>query len=501
MSATTPLPAAQRALARTGRPAETIAARVRARPRLSVATVATLSALLYAADSWRRYATFRTAGFDAGIFDQAIRHYASFEAPVSSLKGFSLLGDHFSPILATIAPLFWIWPDVRMLGFVAAALIAVSVFPVYAFTERRFGHRVGLLTAGAYVFWWPIQALVEFDFHEIAFAVPLVAFLIDALDQRRRLRTVALCVALLLVREDMGFVVAMVAIILALRGERRLAGALAAGGIGAFVLATHIVIPEFAPGGAWSYWMYPSLGPDAQHAVLHVARHPLATLELFVSAPLKRVTLACLLLPPMLLAVASPYSLLAVPILAERLLGSRELLWGVQFHYNSILAPIVVMATVDVLARAPARRPRRSLRTAALAFFAATVLVGTALAGPLFPLHDLFTPSGWRATAHSRAQAAAIARLPAHVCVAADDHLIPHLIGRDTVTVATGEPGRASWIVIDTDADSTGGGLSLEPRSVLAAVERLGFRETWSQGPLHVLHRAAPASAACARTD
>ena len=150
-----------------------------------LAGLAALSAFLYALDDWRRYASYRSAGYDVGIFDQAIRHYARLEAPVSSLKGvgFSLLGDHFSPILAVLAPAFWIWPDTRMLGIVLGVLVAASVFPVYAFCERRLGPGLALLTSAAYVFWWPIQGLVGFDFHEIAFAVPLMAWLIDALDR------------------------------------------------------------------------------------------------------------------------------------------------------------------------------------------------------------------------------------------------------------------------------------------------------------------------------
>jgi hypothetical protein len=116
--------------------------------RALLVALALVSGSLYALEDWRRYATFQSAGYDVGIFDQGIRHYAHFEAPVSSLKGvgFSLLGDHFSPILAVLAPVFWIWSDTRVLGLVLGALIAASIFPVYAFSERRLGPGLALLT-------------------------------------------------------------------------------------------------------------------------------------------------------------------------------------------------------------------------------------------------------------------------------------------------------------------------------------------------------------------
>ena len=63
------------------------------------------------------YHTFQTSSYDLVIFDQAVRSYAHFEPGISIVKGvhngfgphFSVLGDHWSPILAALAPLYWIY--------------------------------------------------------------------------------------------------------------------------------------------------------------------------------------------------------------------------------------------------------------------------------------------------------------------------------------------------------------------------------------------------------
>ena len=62
--------------------------------------------------------------YEYGIFDQAIRDYAHFRAPIVPLKGpgYNLLGDHFHPLIAVLAPLYWIWDDARMLLIAQAAL-------------------------------------------------------------------------------------------------------------------------------------------------------------------------------------------------------------------------------------------------------------------------------------------------------------------------------------------------------------------------------------------
>ena len=417
-SAVVPPPTARRVARRSSARRSTLLVRANIHRALLVG-LAVVSAGLYALDDWRRYQTFRSAGYDVGIFDQAIRRYASLQAPVSSLKGvgFSLLGDHFSPILAVLAPLFWIWPDTRMLGLVLAALVAASVFSVYSFSARRLGPGIALLATTAYVFWWPIQGLVGFDFHEIAFAVPLVAWLIDSLDRERRRTVVALCLVLLLVREDMGFMLLMVAIILAGRRQLRLAGALAIVGVVAFELITRLAIPAFSPDGTWRYWAYPALGSDAQTAIAHIVLHPIETARLFVSVSAKRVLLVCLFLPPTVLSLLSPYVLLAIPILVERLLSSRPFLWSFSYQYNAILAPILVLATVDTLARITRRETpgRRVTRMLVPCLLALTVAGGTLAASHLYTLHDVFTSQGWAATARMRADSEVLARIPPRV--------------------------------------------------------------------------------------
>jgi hypothetical protein len=319
-----------------------------------------------------RHATFRTTGFDLGIFDQAIRDYAHFRAPIVPLKGpdYNLLGDHFHPLIAVLAPLYWIWDDPRMLLIAQAGLFAVSIVAVARFTARRFGTRTAWWVGLVYGFSWPLQRAVQFDFHEIALAVPLIAMLIDALDQRR-LRTVVICSVLLLgVREDMGALVVMAGVLMALPGTGARFGGDPAGprgswdrrrvlaGLGVVVLglagyrfATGIAIPALAPSGAFVYWTFPALGHDLPSAARFVLTHPWQVLVLFVTPQMKAHTLLAMVTPTAFLALGSRYLVLAVPFVAERMLNSRPQLWDTGFHYTSVIAPILVLAAVDTAHR------------------------------------------------------------------------------------------------------------------------------------------------------
>jgi uncharacterized membrane protein len=84
-----------------------------------------------------RHWHFDSSAYDLGIFDQTIWHVSRFETPSSTVRGFgNMLGDHFSPILALLAPLFWIAPGPEALIVSQAFLLAVSIVPVLLYARR-----------------------------------------------------------------------------------------------------------------------------------------------------------------------------------------------------------------------------------------------------------------------------------------------------------------------------------------------------------------------------
>jgi len=474
-----------------------------------------------------RHAQYLTGGFDLGLFDQAVRAYSRFGPPVAPIKGvgYDLLGDHFHPVLAVLAPLYWVWDDPRVLLLAQAALFAVSVVPVARFTERRFGRRRALVVAAAYAFSWPLQAAVDFDVHEIAFAVPLLAFLVDAMDRRDLRWVVGSALALLLVREDMGAVVAVAGVLVAVdawRARRRRGPGDGGGsrglwvglglvpvGLVGFWFATAVAIPARAPSGTFAYWTYTALGPDPVSALRFALTHPWDVARLAVTPSVKAETLVMLFLPVLFAALGSRYVLLAAPLLAERFLNDREHLWTTEFHYSSVTAPIVLLAAVDVVGRLAARRTagpdgaaarstpgRRRLVDAWVAWTLAVVLVGTATDGALYPFHRLLTGEAFTRLEKVDHIEAVLTRLPVQVCVEADERITPHLTRDRFVTLPTRSQGLATWLVLDMDQAETGW-QTPPPAVVLAAAPGLGFREVTRSGPIVLLERQAPVDPAC----
>src|SRR4029079_13236042 len=91
------------------------------------------------------YGLFRpwhfSSGYDLAIFDQAVWHMSRGAAPASTISGHAnILGDHFYPILALFAPLYWITPRPETLIIAQAALVALSIVPVFLFARSRLAH-------------------------------------------------------------------------------------------------------------------------------------------------------------------------------------------------------------------------------------------------------------------------------------------------------------------------------------------------------------------------
>ena len=138
-----------------------------------------------------------------------------------------LFGDHFHPIVALIAPFFRVFPTPVTLLVAQALLAAVSVIPVSRAAAAKLGTGAGRAIGLAYGFSWGLQQLVNFDFHEIAFAVPLLACSLSALVRANAGRG-AWALPLVFVEEDQGFTVAAIGVLIAVVYRRQAAGLLLA---------------------------------------------------------------------------------------------------------------------------------------------------------------------------------------------------------------------------------------------------------------------------------
>jgi uncharacterized membrane protein len=467
------------------------------RPADPVAWLIALAAFAaYGTISVFRYLRLQPGSWDLGIYTEYLRQVAHLHAPVVPIRspGFNLLGDHFQPIVALLAPFFRVFPSPVTLLAAQALLTAISVVPVCRAARALAGTGVSRAIGIAYAASWGLQQMIIFDFHEIAFAVPLVACSLSALVRGRVRAAVWWALPLVLVKEDQGFTVAAIGLLMlgaAVSGSRGLrhraqpaasawawagaGGLLIVWGVAWSALEILVIIPHFSLAHHYQYWqdggvIGPGGRPFSVHGLLGQFGH---------AGTVKLRTLAMVGLPVAFLALGSPLAVAALPSLLLRFLSTNSYYWGTHWHYNATLMPIVFIAAVDTMGRFQARAARRAqaaqgaaaaggagkarpARSRVPRYGAALMLV---IAGGLAarqPLAGLWHPQTYVISPHVRAEDAAIARVPPGTTVEATLAMVAPLAARDdTSWVGTVGIHAPHYLVFD----STSSGWSTLPAS------------------------------------
>jgi uncharacterized membrane protein len=380
--------------------------------------------LLYAGWSVARHRAFQTTGYDLGIFVQGVRSYAEGRRPVADLlgPGFLQLGDHFHPILMLLAPFYKLWPHAETLLVAQAALLALSAVPITRLAVKHLGSGRAVIVAFAYGLSWGLLRAVTFDFHEVVFAVPLLAFALERLVRREWTAAVLWALPLVFVKEDLPLTLAAIGVYLWWQRQRKLGGSLMLSGVLTWAALTFAVLPALNAKGRYGHW---SSLPDS--------------MSMTSGIPMKLLTLTFLLLPTCFLAIRSPLLVIAVPTLAWRFVSGNPSHWGISYHYSAVLMPVVFVAFVVVLARF------EKLRTAlAGVSLSVSVLLAFVVAADSTP-QRVWT-SGQQAATRDL-----LSRIPDGDTVAASNRLAPHLTDRTTVLLFPAYPAdgvRPAWLVV-----------------------------------------------------
>ncbi|MFC9591372.1 DUF2079 domain-containing protein [Streptomyces sp. NPDC056944] len=323
---------------------------------------------------------------------------------------------------SVLAPLYRLVPHVGTLLVAQAALVALAVYVLARTAQRHLPGRSHVALGVACGLGWGTQQLIGFDFHEVAFAVPLLALACRAYLDRRTRAAACWAAALLLVKEDLGATAAVFGLLLA-RRDRRTGLVLAAGSLLGTILIVYGVIPAFAADGRYLYAGQVTGG----HGILD-------------GWTVKALTPLLLLAVTGGLVLRSPLALLLLPTLAWRFTSANPAHWEPGLHYSAVLVPIAFAALVDAL--------RRGVRLPLSVPLAAALLLL-----PAQPLAALATPGFWQTGPREAAAREALALVPDGARVAASNSLAPHLTDRATVhLVADGVLERrpaVEWIVAD----------------------------------------------------
>ena len=462
--------------------------------RLAIWSVSVAAFVVYAYESVLRQLQFKTT-LDIAIFQQAIANYAQGRTPnvlVKSQQPFNGLGDHFTPILMTLAPFYRLWPSVITLLLAQALMLAVGVHVVTRVAVRRLGG-LGYAIGVGFGLSWGVLKVLDFDFHEACFTVAFLALALEALLDDRTGWLLFWCAALLLVKEDTPLFIAGIALVLALARRWTLAIGLLVGSVLAFVLLTMVVIPWFSYTGTYTYFaLGADPGPTGPFGMGLTVLGNLFSLD--------GLTLLAALAVTAALGLRSPLILVMLPTLVARFASEREVYLQMKYYYDGPLMVICLLALVLAIAR---RRQRLGITPERVrAFWAAPQGLAAALLLAVVVDYNVHTSELPKTLTEAREScqfcAAAhrvIERIPPGERVIADAGLLGNLADRNPVLLATPDwtdgthlPLQADWVVLRMDSGPAGADTAwlAERRALLLAQ---GYHQVDEQGTLVLLHR------------
>ncbi len=412
-------------------------------------------AVTFSALALNRHAAFETNGFDLGNVNQAV--WNSAHGRLLAFTNMAPLDNrlalHVEPILLLLVPFYWLgWGGPQLLLVVQTAIVSLGALPLFLIARPKIGDWGALAVATAYLLYPALEAAEMFDFHAVTLAPTFLLFAIYFLEislgqiplpTSRRQKSFIFHVSLftilaLMCKEDIGLVVAMLGLAVALKTRRwKPAVALFFGGMVWSLAAIMLVQPLFAAGGNIQSGRYAWLAS--------ALTQPHLLWEHFRAVNLPRYFWQ-LFAPTGGLALLSPVLLLPLlPELAINLLSAHGFQWRPEeFHYAAPMAPFVFLAALETIQNSKFKIQK---------FYILLFTFFIAATGGYHYFHGftpLARPFRWRpVTAHQRLGADMVAAIPAEIPLFAPLNLNPHVSSRPVLHQEFSAITPADWLWLD----------------------------------------------------
>ena len=163
-----------------------------------------------------RVLTFSSPSYDFGIFSQMFYYMKKIGQPLTTLERSGLLSHfavHVSPIYYLMLPIYYLFPYPVTLQVLQAAVITSAVVPMWLIGKQRgLSGLQRTILCGLLLFLPTTAGGAYYDLHENCFLLPLLLWLLYAIDRKSLMLTGVFAVLTLMVKEDAAVYVAVVAL-------------------------------------------------------------------------------------------------------------------------------------------------------------------------------------------------------------------------------------------------------------------------------------------------
>jgi uncharacterized membrane protein len=389
--------------------------------RIALAALIGISIGLWTSWGVARHNAFGTFGFDFGIFDQGMWLLSRFHDPFITIMGVDLFGDHTSFILLPLVPFYWVFPSPVVLIVAQAAALALAAAPLFLIAREKLRDEwLAIGVAAAFLFNPVLHWAGWEQFHPDVFEVPLAMWALYFMFRRRWVPFLVFVFLLLMVKEDVALMTAVLGLYVARKYDLRVGLITTAASIAYFLGALYVILPGFNDQGTLDAWRVPYGGlggllkrtltkPWDVIALALGEDKPWYLWQLFAS-----FGLLSLLAPSVAILAAGP--------LASNLLSTFWYQYHVQYHYTTLITPVLAVAAVVGISHLQ----RDVLRRGAVALLVVAGVVTGWMWGPSqFSRHPEFLGDSSRA--HVEPILALLRRIPDGAPVSSHYSFVTHL--------------------------------------------------------------------------
>jgi len=299
----------------------------------------------------RRYQTLNSHYYDLGIMNQVVYNTSrgKFLDMTNQQLGRNVnrIAIHFDPILAAFAPLYKVYASPEVLLVSQAIIIALGALAVFLIAKKIIKKNgISFLFSLSYLFYFPIQRVVIFDFHAVALATTFFLFAIYfEITKKDKLFFLFLLLALL-TKEHVGLVMMFYgAYIFFFRKEKKKGVVVSLLGAVFFVVTVYFLIPYFRQSTHFAMRYFEEYGSTPSSIVLGVFRYPMVFIRSIFRQEIYDYVIR--MISPMALSLFSPFTLLiAAPEWAINILSLNTNMRAIYFHYNSLIIPFLFYASI-----------------------------------------------------------------------------------------------------------------------------------------------------------
>ena len=385
--------------------------------------------VLFSWISLLKYFSYSFHDFDLAVYAQGLFNllHGSLD---SSLLGIPLLGNHFTPVLFLMAPLYALFPSPATLLILQSLLLGGGAFFVYRIAFRKLGNPLALGFAFSYLFYPALGYVNLFEFHTVSLAIFFLLGSLEALEASRPRRFFIFLGLACLCQEDVSLALLAIGLYALWEGKswRWCIWPIVVGG-GYFCVVVFWVMPSLNPETINFSLLYSHLGKTVPEAISFMGTRPLQVAALLLESAEKRIFVFQLLAPLLFLPVLDPKSfLLTIPFFLEQLLSRRPTQHLLIYHYAALLIPFLYYAAVQGAARLLSwKRLHLSPHALFFAVFFASLLLN-AWTGPHFHLGEVFYES--RRDLLDEKRDLLLRQIPQDSPVMATFEFLPHLSRR-----------------------------------------------------------------------